>query len=143
MVKMNKKDYFDFDMFYDRRAPQLIVEHDFDWNPNPQDYSVPKNYERLHATGRYKFDTLINVCRLVVDHPERVGIGIIFYMDPNWTTYLSTKLITEDPSPNFRPLQIDGRPMKRDESYYPLERIRKDELQSLLSKVIAARNLVL
>lgn len=30
MIKMNKKDYFDFDMFYDRSAPLLIVEYEFD-----------------------------------------------------------------------------------------------------------------
>jgi hypothetical protein len=143
MIKMNKKDYFDFDMFYDLSAPILIVEHEFDWNPNPNDYSVAKNCERLHATSRSKFETLINVCRLIVEHPERVGIGIIFHMDPNWTTYSSTRLITEDPSPNFRPLQIDGRPMKRDEFYYPREQLIKGELQGLLSKVIAVRGLVL
>jgi hypothetical protein len=143
MIKMNKKDYFDFDMFYDLSSPILIVEHEFDWNPNPNDYSVAKNCERLHATSKSKFETLINVCRSIVEHPERVGIGIIFHMDPNWTTYSSTRLITEDPSPNFRPLQIDGRPMKRDESYYPGEQLLKGELQGLLSKIIIVRGLVL
>jgi len=47
---MNRTDHFHFGMFYNRISPLLIAEHEFDWNPNPKDYSVAKNFERLHAT---------------------------------------------------------------------------------------------
>ncbi len=45
--------------------------------------TLAKNCEILHATSRSKFETLINVCRLIVEYPERIGIDIIFHMDPN------------------------------------------------------------
>lgn len=40
-------------------------------------------------------------------------------------------------------MQVDGRPMKRDEFYYSREQVRKEDLERLLSKVIAVHNLAL
>ena len=136
MIKHNKRDPIYFDYFYDFKSPVVVVEFDFDWIPNPDDYSVAQNNERLHQTAMHKFSTILSACRLVVQRPDRVGIGSIFHMDSSWTTHLSTKLITEDPLPNFKPILIDGRPIWRDESYYSVEKIHREDVQDLLSFLI-------
>ena len=143
MIKLNKTEHSSFDKYYDRTSPIFITEFEFNWNPHPHDYSVVKNYERLHAICMNKFDTLLSVCRLEVQDHERVGIGIIFHIDPNWTTYLSTKLISENALPNFKPLRMDGLPIKRDDSYMPLEKVINENLRHLLSKITTLRKVSL
>jgi hypothetical protein len=72
MIKYNKRDPSYFDYFYDFKSPVVVVEFAFDWIPNPHDYSVAQNIERLHQTAKHKFDTILNACRLLVQHPDRV-----------------------------------------------------------------------
>ena len=141
MIKHNKRDPAYFDYFYDFTSPVVAVEFDFDWNPNPNDYSVVQNVERLHQTAMRKFDTILSVCRLAVENPDWVGIGLIFHLNSNWTTYMSTKMITEDPSPNFKPILTDGTPIRRDESYFPAQKIHVKDLQDLLTRVTKIRDL--
>jgi hypothetical protein len=140
MLKHNKKDPNHFDRFYDRESPLVVAEFEFDWVPNPHDISVAQNLERLHQTAMRKFDTILNACRLIAQSPDRVGIGLIFHLDSSWTNYESTKLITESPLPNFKPILVDGRPIPRDESYYPKMKIHREELLNVLRMFSIIRN---
>jgi hypothetical protein len=49
-------------------------------------------------------------------------------------------MITEDRLPNFRPILTDGRPIRRDDSNYPTERILRDDLLHILKAVAILRN---
>lgn len=140
IIKQNKRDSHYFDLFYNFQSPVTVVEFEFDWNPDPDDYSAARNIERLHQTAVHKFETILSACRLVVEHPDRVGIGLIFHLNSSWSTYLSTKLITENPFPNFKPILTDGRPVRRDESYYPAQKVSGEDLQDLLKRVATLRN---
>ncbi len=140
MIKHNKKDPNYFDRFYDRRSPLVVLEFEFNWVPNPNDISVVQNLERLHQTAMRKFDTILNTCRLIAQSPDRVGIGLIFHLDSSWTNYESTKLITENPLPNFKPILVDGRPIQRDESYYPKMKIHREVLMNTLRMFSVIRN---
>jgi hypothetical protein len=139
-IKHNTKDPNYFDTFYDRESPLVVAEFEFDWDPNPNDFSVAQNLERLHQTAMRKFDTILTACRLVAQKPDRVGIGLIFHLDSSWTNFESTKLVTENPLPNFKPILTDGRPIRRDDSYYPKTKIDREQLINVLRKFSVIRD---
>jgi hypothetical protein len=88
----------------------------------------------------HKFETILSACRLVVERPDRVGIGLIFHLNTSWSTYLSTRLVTENPLPNFKPILSDGRPIRRDESYYQAQKVSGEDLQDFLKRAATLRN---
>lgn len=143
VIKHNSNNEHKLFDYYSSNSPLLVTKHEFDWTPNPKDISVAANMERLHDFSNDQYRLILAAIRLSVSYPMNVGVGIIFHLDANWTTLNSFRSITEDPSPNFRPLRINNsNTLKRDELYFR-EKLSKKELNKVLTKFELLQKLIL
>ena len=120
----------------------LVAEHEIDTATEKirreGRYNEETYIRELHESFKAKTYNALLALRLCAGEP--VGYSLVYHIDKTWTTPLSFRIVTEDPSPNYRVTslyEISGR--KSDRLFlflfdYNKKLVKKDELLNTYKK---------
>lgn len=126
--------HFDYD------EPILILEHEFNFSPDPHNYELAYSIDNLHQTFKSKTRDIVSAIRLNAE--KRIGIAFVYHSSADWKNLSSFNWITEDASPVYKPIEFGRHSLDKSEFTDTKQKLVANEITRIYQKIISARSKV-